>query len=324
MTRYAISKEGAEAMESLSRRLGYGIDGVNEASLRTGKNIHDLGCEGLGIYFDEINDLIQKNIIAVANCRDLMLDLSYRVKKKSEWIWEMVQSGLGEIEGSPSIISLQSEKGFLPRCLSETRFGFNKCHEGYVYDSPEMTNNYLYQKQGMAYSNFLGTCGLCSCANILRLAGVNLSEKDMIDYATSVGLCRSGSFSGCNGGTNPENRQAILEHFGIESELESIDTEDCNHLNKIADYVKAGKGVILALNSDALWYGAENDGCPDHAVVVISVVTENSDGTGDILGFYICDTGSTCGGTKYYTADDFEKSLVSGADLLNVTKEIIR
>ena len=74
-----------------------------------------------------------------------------------------------------------------PRDLVSTQYGFTKNMAGMeVYDSPLEVDKYLYSKQGSAYENFKGTCGLCSIANILRLSGVNIGEKEVIDYAANM------------------------------------------------------------------------------------------------------------------------------------------
>ena len=84
----------------------------------------------------------------------------------------------------------------------------------------------------LADSRFKGTCGLCSCANILRLAGAEYSEKEMIAYAAANydgqgrRLCDAGSlFPGANGATTPKARKEILEHFGISSSVFPVTME---------------------------------------------------------------------------------------------------
>ena len=216
-----------------------------------------------------------------------------------------------------------------PRDLPQTQYGFTKDSNGNLtYDSPMEMDKYLYAQQGSAYTNFQGTCGLCSCANILRLAGVNYSEKDMIDYAASTSsgngwfqkLCTVNPLSPeSSGGTNPKSRQQILEHFGISSGVFSVEIENGvasdAAIESIAQYVADGRGVILSVHAGVLYNGwAVRD---DYHAVTVTSVTRNK--YGDVSGFYICDSNV---GTTYYSALQIKEAL-TGADM-NVTHSHIR
>ena len=219
-----------------------------------------------------------------------------------------------------------------PRDLVASQYGFNKDSDGnMVYDSPNEMNQYLYSSQGSADATFQGTCGLCSCANILRLSGVNASEKDMLAYASKTRdpnsfngmLCETGyADPGLNGGTSPKSRQQILNHFGIDSGIFPISYDadgsiSNGNLTQIADYVSAGRGVILSVHADVLWNDAPY-GVEDYHAVTVTSVKKNT--AGDILGFYICDAAN--GGTTYYSADRVRRSLTGSP--MNVTYAIIR
>ncbi len=219
-----------------------------------------------------------------------------------------------------------------PRDLIGTQFGMVKDSDGnFVYDSPMETDQYLYKDQGSANPNFQGTCGLCSCANILRLSGVNATEAQMIAYASTTpnpnilfqNLCATGyADSGMNGGTNPKSRQCILQNFGIDSGIFPLEREkdgllSDRNLTSISDYLSAGRGVILSVHADVLWYDAPVGIDDYHAVTVTSV---KKDPSGNILGFYICD--SAYNGTTYYTADRLKRALTGSP--MNVTYSIIR
>ena len=219
-----------------------------------------------------------------------------------------------------------------PRDLFGTQFGMVKDSDGnLVYDSPIEMDQYLYKEQGSAYPTFQGTCGLCSCANILRLAGVNATEAQMITYASTTDnpiafpqkLCTTEYFDpGMNGGTNPKSRQQILQHFGIDSGILPLVREkngdiSASNISTISDYISAGRGVILSVHADILCHDAPVGIDDYHAVTVTSVKKDNS---GNVLGFYICDSAN--GGTSYYPSDKVRRSL-TGAPM-NVTHSIIR
>ena len=73
--------------------------------------------------------------------------------------------------GTPGQPDRMKPQGKYPRDLPVSAYGYHQTANGQqVYDSPEEMSGYLYRSQGSADSRFKGTCGLCSCANILRLA----------------------------------------------------------------------------------------------------------------------------------------------------------
>ena len=193
-----------------------------------------------------------------------------------------------------------------------------------VYDSPIEMSEYLYKNQGSADLAYQGTCGLCSCANILRLSGVNYSEKDILDYAkTQRGLIDHHIFSpAASGATSPESRKAILEHFGISSgvfpiKMDSNGIATQESIDEIANHIAEGRGVILSVHAGELYYGRpfRSD---YHAVTVTSVVKNKY---GDVAGFYIADS-NPGRGTKFYTALQIQNALTGNG--MNVTYSHIR
>ena len=186
-----------------------------------------------------------------------------------------------------------------------------------VFNTPVETGGKLDSNQGKV-NGFLGTCGLVSCVNILRLAGYPATESEVVSYAstTSAGigrgkLCTTGSFPEDNGGTSAKTRQQILQHFGVKSELREAS------INNIAEAVSNGRGVIISVFAGMLYNGRSN--YRDlHAITVTSV---KKDRYGNVLGFYVCDSGT--GGadsSKFYTSFQVENAL-SGRPM-NVTSII--
>lgn len=218
-----------------------------------------------------------------------------------------------------------------PRDLLVTQYSFEKREDGAsVYDSPEETGVYLCAKQGHERKWFKGTCGLCSCANVIRLAGVDVREGDVIDYASGTNasnskkkLCETGHLNPCsNGGTSPWDRKEILAHFGIDSGIFNLKRDSSGSVSEeniqdIAKYVSDGRGVIISVHAYALWHGMKNSKRDFHAITVTSV---KKDAAGNVVGFYVCDTG--IGGTQYYPADVLLGSLTGLP--MNVTSQIIR
>lgn len=202
------------------------------------------------------------------------------------------------------------------RQLEETQYGFITSSDGnLVYDHPVKLEKYLYREQGSAYDQYQGTCGLCSSANMLRMAGVSFNEKDMIDYAVEHGLCVKGGTPGENGGTYVGQRQALLSHFGLECDRYSSPQGSQSAIENISQFVSEGKGVNIAVYARTLYDDAVYDDST-HSIIVTSVKKSPD---GDILGFYVCD--SNKGTPSYYSADVIRESLC-GADMLVTNKPI--
>ena len=186
-----------------------------------------------------------------------------------------------------------------------------------IFNTPLETGEKLDSKQGKVFG-YWGTCGLVSCTNVLRLAGYPATEREVVKYASSTSagfcqgkLCTTNSFPENNGGTSAKSRQMILKHFGIDSELKDATVD------AISDAISEGRGVIISVYAGMLYKGWSN--YRDlHAITVTSV---KKDKTGNILGFYVCDSGT--GGvdnSKFYTAMQIENAL-SGRPM-NVTSII--
>lgn len=226
-------------------------------------------------------------------------------------------SGNG-VKSSDSLQPLRKK----PRNLSKSEHSVKKDKNGVLtYNSPIEMGKYLYSEQGSADKDFQGTCGLCSCANILRLAGVNVGEKKAIKVASKKALCSVGSpFSYLNGATSPRDRQKILGNFGIKSSLRAVymDEKGVAHkdmIKEIAGYIESGKGVIASVHAEYFYYGIESSS--DYHAVTVTSFTKNE--LGEITGFFVADSNF---GTSFYQAEVFQKAL-TGNDL-NVTDVIIR
>ena len=341
MAKYAISQEGADAMNSLANSLLIEANAVIEASQKLEQQTASLA-DGLGTYEEDIVRIIHANRATLQQNRESIITLSRAIKQKADDIKSLLSLDIGQESGGAGTFGVSSNGGTshskltpnrsTPRDLACSQFGFAKDTDGnLVYDSPNEMNQYLYGQQGSADPLFQGTCGLCSCANILRLAGVNATEAEMISYASNTkssnslfgNLCQTGySDPRMNGGTSPKDRQEILSHFGIDSGIFQLTHNDDGSISddsitQIADRVSEGRGVILSVHADILWHDAPVGVDDYHAITVTSV---KKDQNGNALGFYVCD--SAMGGTSYYPAAKIQRAL-TGAPM-NVTYSIIR
>lgn len=197
-----------------------------------------------------------------------------------------------------------------PRSLEKTSEGWHEdCDGNQIYNSPNETGAKLDAKQGKVYG-FLGTCGLVSAENLLRLAGLDVTEDDVVRLAAKRHLCTSHRDPLSNGGTTAVERNEVLKRFG----LETVDIPATPY--EVARYVEQGRGVILSVNADKLYYGVSFNGAL-HAITVTSVKRSPN---GELLGFYICDSNGEP--SKYYPWYDIRDAM-SGRNI-NVTTSIIR
>ncbi len=197
--------------------------------------------------------------------------------------------------------------------LSETRQGFQELENGNtIFNTPHETGRTLNYDQGV-YSDVQGDCGLVSIENVCRLAGKDLSEADVVTDAISTDECyyNPAECQYGNGGTSLENIRTVLNHFGIESDIQIYPG-----FNDVADAVESGKGVIACVDTTEYDYEAFGEG--QHAITVTSVEREPS---GGIVAFYVCDSGSGDGeGCKRVDVDIMEKSLFA----IVITADTIR
>ena len=156
-----------------------------------------------------------------------------------------------------------------------------------VIGDPDGDKAFTHQ-QGDNWLGFQGTCGLCSCENVLRSFGLDISETDMVIYAAQRGLCVCDNPDPAhNGGTTLEGQVAILAGHGVPaSAFYGSSLED------LAGNIEQGRGVIIAVDAGVLWDSAMYDGggSPNHAITVTGVARDPM--TGEIQGFFVNDSGT--------------------------------
>ncbi len=164
-----------------------------------------------------------------------------------------------------------------------------------VCGSPFALAEELDYQQGFdnPYGAF-GTCGLTSIANVCVIGGKEVTEPEVVEYAMENNLCAPSGIPGTlGGGTTIGNLIDILSHYGIESHCEFKDTAD---YTRLAEAIEGGRGVILGLNSGILqdrpWkiYNDAGELNATHAVCLTATVRDCD--TGELVGFYMCDSSS--------------------------------
>jgi hypothetical protein len=88
------------------------------------------------------------------------------------------------------------------------------------------------------------------------------------------------------GGSNYLQQQAILNNYGIANDV----IQGYNETG-IANLLQGGRGVMLSVNAGILWNDSNynGNGSVNHAVTLTGAV--HNANTGDLMGFYISDSG---------------------------------
>lgn len=226
--------------------------------------------------------------------------------------------GSGGYGGSGSYGGSVAPSRRTPRMLTKTAQGWTETPDGLLYDSPMKTGKNLISNQGSVL-HYSQDCGVVCCANVARMAGVDVSERKALETALNNKCCekhRKTFFTRRDidgGGTYAEGRKELLGHLGIDSYLEP------QTVKNISDRVSEGRGVIISVRADKLWQNPKEKGL--HAITVTSVL-KNRDGSP--YGFYVCDSGT--GGVdcaRFYTAHELAAALTPNRNM-NVTKNVIR
>ncbi|WP_199102594.1 calcium-binding protein [Aquitalea sp. ASV11] len=173
-----------------------------------------------------------------------------------------------------------------------------------VYGYPKA--NELDYMQGNAVPGFRGTCALTSIANLAIQANIALTEGQVVQRAIDNQWCVTDPVKADyqRGGTNYLDQQALLDSYGIRNGMIAGYNEQA-----IANLIKGGRGVIIAVNSGQLWDDADHlgDGNTNHVVTVTGVACDAK--SGEINGFYIADSGRglVSDMTRYIPLADFRR-----------------
>ena len=145
----------------------------------------------------------------------------------------------------------------------------------------------LNHKQGDNPYGFEGTCGLCSCQDILNQFGVEVTEADVVRHAVANGECYVSDDPAASGGTTEDGQAQILGDYGLPAHV-----EHGSSLEDLAMDIEQGRGVIIEANAGVLWNDAAyyENGQANHAVVVTGVARDPM--TGAVEGFFINDSGT--------------------------------
>ena len=172
-----------------------------------------------------------------------------------------------------------------------------------------------------------GTCGLNPVSNVCTIAGLDISEPDVVRYAMENDLCEKTEPGVMGGGVTTGQTIKILEHYGIESHCEFSDVATPE---RIAEAIEGGHGVIMGLNSGILqgrdWkvYNDAGEVEVTHYVTLTGTVRDAE--TGELKGFYMCDSSAAQpdGAAMYTPLEKIKESYsdVNGAHIVVTNKPI--
>ena len=205
-----------------------------------------------------------------------------------------------------------------------------------VFDSPMETSCSLNSNQGKSFGKYGygGSCALASSQNVLNMAGIKITEKELLDYVTNTRspnhpgetLAQNYGKYGHMGGVYGDDIPTILNHYGVESEYRKCRVIERDiRTNEISNALGQGRGVIALVNPKTFWpsEGTENRGkhSYDNGNHAITVISTEVDRFGKAVGFYVCDSGT--GGEdscRFVSYDKMRSSLIGTV----ITKNIIR
>lgn len=265
------------------------------------ENIRNVGYVVTGT--SNVNGIVCRNLSSAVNT------------SQEEFISNSVSKCLQRNDHTPCKCYKNDIKHIEIEGLDETKQTWQTQGEYSVFNTPDKTGEKLDSNQGKL-NTFLGTCGCVSCVNVLRLAGIDVSEEELVTYAATheneqgEALCSYGSSDyAANGGTTVMDRKNILEAYGVKSKLVFPSIEN------IFKEVSQGKGVIASVHASFLYNGEISDK-DRHAVTITSVKYKNN----KPYSVIICDSNGMP--SEEYHVGIFKTALTG--NMLNVTEKIIR
>lgn len=275
---------------------------IEELRLLEGYNINGTG--------NALNNRIignaQDNILDGVTGADTMIgglgNDTYYVDNIGDQLVELVGEGTDTVQSKISYALGENVE-------SLNLLDFDKPEKGLVDGAPVLVYglpkaNELDYMQGDAVPNYKGTCALTSIANLLTQAQTPTTEAQVVQLAinNNWAVTNPSATDYQRGGSNYVQQQAILGSYGLRNQLLAGYNEQA-----VANLVRSGRGVILALNAGKLWGdSAYNDnGGTNHVVTITGAVYGESDGA--IKGFYIADSGRQLVSdmTRFVSIDDF-------------------
>jgi len=147
-----------------------------------------------------------------------------------------------------------------------------------VYGDPVDWRDSLDDFQGDNARGWQETCTMTSVANALTMLGYDVTEDDVVEYAYENDL-----YGDVNKGfASPEQVELMLEGYGT-----TVTRTPSRPLGEVAAFLENGKSIIIGVDWGILHENPR--GYDDHAIALTGVAYDA--GTGEVDGFYYCDSG---------------------------------
>ncbi|MBU3626460.1 calcium-binding protein [Polynucleobacter sp. JS-Safj-400b-B2] len=213
---------------------------------------------------------------------------TYVVDNRGDTVVELAGEGVDTVQSKISYTLGNNVENLTLLDFSNFERGIVNGINVLVYGYPK--SNELDYMQGNAVAGYKGTCALTSIANLATESGIATTEAQVVQTAISNNWCvtdatKTDADRGCS---NYVSQQALLNSYGIRNDMISGYNEQA-----VANLIKSGRGVLLAVNAGKLWGGNTNAnydfGVVDHVITITGAVYDA--GSGALNGFYIADSG---------------------------------
>jgi Ca2+-binding RTX toxin-like protein len=276
--------------------------GVEELRLVEGLDIHGTG----NALDNKIIGNSRNNILDGVTGADTMIggagDDTYYVDNIGDQTVEYAGEGIDTVQSSISHTLGANLENLVLLDFSKPEKGLVDGAAILVYGYPK--RNELDYMQGNAVPDYQGTCALTAIANLLTQADRPTTEANVVQVAidNSWAVTNPNLPAYQRGGSNYLGQQAILDSYGVRNNLLAGYNEQ-----GVANLVRSGRGVIIALNAGLLWDDAAyiDTGAVNHVVTITGAAYRESDGS--LAGFYIADSGRSkvSDMTRYVSIEKF-------------------
>lgn len=228
---------------------------IEELRLLEGYDIHGTG----NAQDNKIIGNSGNNILDGVTGADTMIggdgDDAYYVDNIGDVVVEKSDEGMDTVQSSISYTLGSNVENVILLDFSKPEKGLVDGKDVLVYGYPK--RNELDYMQGDAVENYLGTCALTSIANLLTQTGQPTTESQVVNLAISNNWAVNNPDLPARqlGGSSVSGQQAILDSYDIRNDVIYGYNE-----TGLANLVRSGRGVILAVNAGSLWGDGEYRG----------------------------------------------------------------
>ena len=328
---YGIDVNGYSSVESLNTRVDDYINEIRSKTEVSGNSISEFGTDYYKKYKPEHVKLIEKrdnlarklsdsgmtnkflvDLIADAQCNLDKISLIYKLgsKRFTEYQQPDMKTFRRIYDYFSSFNELKKKPVYSPKESTKETFRQQKVcsFEDEFFGYPEKLNYRLIKGQGLSLFPLSGTCGYCSSANMLTIAGDPVMNEDRI---ISEALNGSEATIKCLGLYNPysENRGAscsqtiaeILERMGCPASFCPMEYDRKKTMKSYYDIISSGHIMIIFVEAGKFWQENIFGG---HAITLLSV---SKDGKRYVYN----DTGYKGGRIDVVSADHIARCLLT-------------